>query len=66
MENLTGVSNELTTISAKNPNKIETWAGKRTARVTKVFYLPDGSTVKATKKINIDGSITEKIERRKK
>ena len=38
--------------------------GKYTARVTKIFNQPDGSTVKATRRINKDGSITDKIEHR--
>ena len=43
---------------------VETYGGKQTARVTKIFKQSDGSTVKATKKINKDGSITDKIEHR--
>ena len=44
------------------PDKAETFAGKWTARVTKIFNQPDGSIIKATRKINKDGSITDKIE----
>ena len=46
----------------RKPDKIETYAGKQTARVTKIFKNDDGSQYKFTKKINKDGSITEKIE----
>ncbi len=46
------------------PSKTETWAGKETARVTKTFNQPDGSTIKATRKINKDGSISDKLEHR--
>ena len=59
-------NSNLPTITSKNPDKIETWAGKQTARVTKIFDQPDGSTIKTTRKINKDGSITDKIERRHK
>ena len=48
------------------PDKTETFAGKWTARVTKIFNQPDGSIIKATRKINKDGSITDKIEHRHK
>ncbi|MDE6780864.1 MAG: hypothetical protein K2J40_05325 [Ruminococcus sp.] len=51
---------------SKNPDKTETWSGKYTARVTKTFNQPDGSTVRATRKINKDGSITDKVEHRHK
>ena len=53
-------------ISGRNPDKTETYAGKRTARVTQTYENIDGSTVKATVKINKDGSITKKIEQRQK
>ena len=56
----------LPSIFKATPNKTETFAGKYTARVTKVFNHPDGSVVKATRKINKDGSITDKIEHRHK
>jgi len=46
------------------PDKIETFAGKQTARVTKTYNQSDGSVVKATRKINKDGSISDKIEHR--
>ena len=49
-----------------NPDKTETYAGKYTARVTQTFNQPDGSTVKTTRKINKDGSISDKIEHRHK
>lgn len=66
MGKLTKHNNNLPTLPAENPNKTETWAGKHTARVTKVFNQPDGSTVKTTRKINKDGSITDKLEHRHK
>ncbi|MCD7731616.1 MAG: hypothetical protein LUI05_09015 [Oscillospiraceae bacterium] len=56
----------LPSIPSKKPDKVETWAGKKTARVTKTYTQEDGSTVKATRKINSDGSISDKIERRYK
>ena len=48
----------------RKPDKTETYAGKHTARVTKVYNNDDGSQYKATRKINKDGSITDKIEHR--
>ena len=48
------------------PDKTETFAGKCTARVSKIFKQSDGSIVKLTRKINKDGSITDKIEHRHK
>lgn len=54
------------TLPKREPDHTETWAGKHTARVTHVYNQPDGSTVRATKKINKDGSITDKLERRYK
>ena len=59
-------NSNLPTITSKNPDKTETWAGKQTARVTKTFKQPDGSEIKATRKINKDGSISDKIEHRHK
>lgn len=57
-------SNFLPDIPTTKPNKVETYAGKQTARVTKIFDKPDGSVIKATRKINKDGSISDKIEHR--
>lgn len=51
-------------IQTTKPDKVETFAGKQTARVTKTYNQLDGSVVKATRKINKDGSISDKIERR--
>ncbi len=51
-------------IPTKKPDKVETYAGKQTARVTKLFKQSDGSIIKATKKINKDGSISDKLEHR--
>ncbi|WP_097004053.1 hypothetical protein [Lacrimispora amygdalina] len=49
-------------ITTGNPDKVETYGGKGTARVTKSYKQPDGSTVKVTRKINKDNSISDKIE----
>ena len=57
---------KLPTRPAKSPDKTETWAGKHTARVTQIFNQSDGSTVKTTRKINKDGTITDKVEHRHK
>lgn len=59
-------SSNLPAVPNAKPNKTETWAGKETARVTKTFNQPDGSTIKATRKINKDGSISDKLEHRHK
>lgn len=56
----------LKAITSGNPNKVETYGGKNTARVTKSYDQPDGSTVKMTRKINKDDSISDKIEYRHK
>ena len=66
MGRLTKQKTKLPTLPAKSPDKTETWAGKHTARVTQTFKQPDGSTVRATRKINKDGSITDKVEHRHK
>ena len=66
MGKLVKQNHDLPTLPTKNPDKTETWAGKHTARVTKIFKQPDGSTFKATRRINKDGSITDKIEHRHK
>ena len=50
----------------REPDKTVTWAGKFTARVTQVFNQEDGSVVKKTRKINKDGTITDKLEYRHK
>ncbi len=64
MKKLVRRNRKLPTQPTRDPDRTETWAGKHTARVTKIFDQPDGSTVKATRKINKDGSITDKIEHR--
>lgn len=46
------------------PDKVTTWSGKHTARVSKSYSQPDGSVVIATQRINKDGSISRKIEHR--
>ena len=61
---LAKLKNTLSSQSERQPDKTETYAGKHTARVTKIYNDPDGTQYKATKKINKDGSITEKVERR--
>ena len=66
MGNLTKKNNNLPMFPNANPDKTETFAGKWTARVSKIFNQPDGSTIKLTRKINKDGSITDKIEHRHK
>ena len=48
----------------RQPDKTETFAGKHTARVTKVYNNADGSQYRATRKINKDGRITDKLEHR--
>ena len=50
----------------RKPDKTETFAGKHTARVTKIYNNDDGSEYKATRKINKDGSVTDKLEHRHK
>lgn len=59
-------SDKLPAIPNSKPNKIETYGGKQTARVTKTYDQPDGSKIKATRKINKDGSISDKLEHRHK
>ena len=66
MGNLIKRNNNLSVFPDAKPDKTETFAGKHTARVSKIFNQPDGSTVKLTRKINKDGSITDKIEHRHK
>lgn len=56
----------LPSIPERNPDKTETYAGKYTARVTKIYEDEDGSEYKATRKINKDGSISDKLEHRYK
>ena len=56
--------NSLPSLPERKPDKTETNAGKHTARVTKIFNNDDGSQYKTTRKINKDGSITDKLEHR--
>lgn len=56
----------LSVISTTKPDKVETYGGKHTARVTKTYNQIDGSIIKATRKINKDGSISDKIEHKHK
>lgn len=58
------VYNNFRKIVKKTADKVETYAGKETARVSKSYNQPDGSIVKVTRKINKDGSISDKIEHR--
>ncbi len=58
--------NNLPAMPNSEPDKIKTFAGKYTARVTRTYKQPDGSDVKVTRKINRDGSISDKIEHRHK
>lgn len=66
MGNLAKKDRSLPIITTNNPDKIETYGGKSTARVTKTYTQPDGSVVKLTRKINKDNSISDKIEHRHK
>ena len=66
MGKLAKKNNNLPALPKLSPDKTETYAGKWTARVTQIFNQPDGSIVKKTRKINKDGSITDKIEHRHK
>lgn len=54
----------LSSIRNRKPDKTETYAGKHTARVTKTYKNEDGSEFRATRKINKDGSISDKLEHR--
>jgi hypothetical protein len=64
MSKLIKKSDSLPNIPNRQPDKTETHAGKYTARVTKIFNDDDGSQYRATRKINKDGSITDKLEHR--
>ena len=66
MGKLTKKSNNLLAFFDMIPDKTETVSGKWTARVSKIFIQPDGSIIKLTRRINKDGSITDKIEHRHK
>ena len=57
-------NNSLPSVPSRQPDETETYAGKYTARVTKIYNNEDGSQYRATRKINKDGSITDKIEHR--
>lgn len=57
-------NNTLPSVPNREPDRTETYAGKHTARVTKVYEEEDGSEWRATRKINKDGSISDKLERR--
>lgn len=56
--------NQLPNFADRKPDKVDTYAGKSTARVSKIYNDPDGSTWKLTRKINKDGSISDKVEHR--
>ena len=57
-------NDSLPSLPARKPDKTETYAGKSTARVTHVYNDEDGSEWRTTKKINKDGTITDKLEHR--
>jgi len=57
-------NDSLPSLPARQPDKTETYAGKHTARVTHIYNDEDGSEWRATKKINKDGTITDKLEHR--
>ncbi len=57
-------NNTLPVLPTSEPDKVDTYAGKQTARITKSYKQEDGSVIKATRKINKDGSISDKIEYR--
>lgn len=61
---LAKINNTLSVTPTTKPDKVETFAGKETARITKSYKQKDGSIVKITKKINKDGTISDKIEHR--
>ncbi len=62
-----GKSNFLSLIpSTGKPDKMKTFAGKTTARVTGTFLQSDGSLYKITRRINKDFSISDIIEHRHK
>lgn len=56
--------NKIPAISTVKPDKVETFAGKTTARVTQHFMQPDGSELKITRRINKDLSTSDIIEHR--
>lgn len=64
MKNLKNSNSNLPALPRTSPDETETFAGKWTARVTQTYTQPDGSILKKTRKINKDGSITDKIEHR--
>lgn len=64
MNNLIKKNDSLPSFPERQPDKTETYAGKHTARVTKVYKNADGSQYRTTRKINKDGSITDKLEHR--
>jgi hypothetical protein len=64
MNNLVKWNGLFSSLLERQPDKTETHAGKHTARVTKIFNNGDGSQYRATRKINKDGSITDKLEHR--
>ena len=56
--------NSFKEIVKNTADKVETYAGKETARLSKSYNQSDGSVIKVTRKINKDGSISDKIEHR--
>lgn len=64
MGSLIKKNSSLPSLPERQPDKTETYGGKQTARVTKIYKNDDGSEYRATRKINKDGSITDKLEHR--
>ena len=66
MGKLINQNSNLPVIPDSTPDKVETYAGKQTARVTNTYKQSDGSDVKVTRRINKDLTISDIIEYRHK
>lgn len=66
MSNLIKKGRVLPIPKTTKPDKVETFKGKHTARVTQSYKQQDGSVLKVTRKINKDLSVSDKIEYRHK
>lgn len=66
MSKLIKIDSVLSIPETTKPDKVETFKGKHTARVTQSFKQQSGSVVKVTRKINKDLTISDKIEYRHK
>lgn len=64
MNNLVLTNSGLPNTPERKPDRIETYSGKKSVRLTKVFKNEDGSETRLTRKINQDFSITDKVEYR--